>query len=588
MAAGLPAVLLLTLWPSRTRAACRDHTTCTACIADAWGDFSCLWYVGPYSTYGTCLTGQVGASPAPPDTGDARAGSFSVWTGHQSYTLYDVDEFSEGSCSIRTGELEPECGPGTAVVSNTPYYGTGTSYPEYRNLKCCHQQRNMDGFLRGFDAINGVVSGDVYFATCCSSCPLGSENVDCDVTAVTSGDGECQFCPTGKYNDIVTIGSTCKTCPPCEPGAARECGGAVEGSCVECVAGSTYKEAGLEGSWSQVCGPCEGCRAGYQRTGCGPVSQGRCEPCPQGEYFASPNCRACSACVSFGRMGCALLSEGMCPPCAHGKWGSSAQSCQVCQTCGGEPVTDVAVNGLTLSGPMQRAGCGGGAGGECVRLAAALGDWEAGALCPTASWNQTVCQGVRPRLRWVLQGLAAEQLGVAGGNCTAEAGLCLTGLWSVSLQRRTALAPSGETARELQEWWAPDLEPDDAGAGLLAFEEVLPALEAGLPAGGGYFLRLDLVDRGGSWSDASPVSAVTADFALAEPAAAVEAALGEAAAAMALGDRGAAVEAAAVGCSAGSPWPAEVTHWGDVRLGYGGLGLAWRGRQENDETQSEI
>eukprot|EP00438_Fugacium_kawagutii_P005607 Skav201436 [mRNA] locus=scaffold201:391685:397497:- [translate_table: standard] len=113
-------------------------------------------------------------------------------------------------------------------------------------LRCCRQQRNINGYLRGYEAENGIIQGKLWFAACCIVCYPGQVIKGCHAYDA----GYCEDCPAGRFNLYTYAGSECEPCQPCEAGRVRRrCGPSTAGTCNECEAGKEYK---LKGHGSQL------------------------------------------------------------------------------------------------------------------------------------------------------------------------------------------------------------------------------------------------------------------------------------------------------------------------------------------------
>eukprot|EP00929_Paragymnodinium_shiwhaense_P091553 TRINITY_DN51478_c0_g1_i1.p1 TRINITY_DN51478_c0_g1~~TRINITY_DN51478_c0_g1_i1.p1 ORF type:complete len:2153 (+),score=526.00 TRINITY_DN51478_c0_g1_i1:192-6650(+) len=505
---------LLLLRARLAAATCYKHSSCETCIAEVFQGGSCLWYQAPgREAHGSCVAGLVGSADDAEESTSVAADvppteSKAVWTmampdGRMSkFIVHDIDMLSEGSCYVTPQcEFMGQCEPGFYPVQNKPCYLN--QYPEWRTLKCCRQQRNADGYLVGFDAKNGRVQGELFYATCCATCFPGQVNSGCNAYEP----GSCERCPVGSFNALSLPGSICLDCQPCPAGRQRaDCGPSSPGRCEECPAGR-FKAAGLEGNYQDQCLPCDSCQRGLIRTGCGPVEEGSCTRCPMGEWFAQPRCKACEVCDEESpRFGCGGTQTGVCSPCPHG-WRVDTDARSVrCTQC------DECPDGFT------RLGCGGAAAGECVRLLNITLEGAA-ANCPSAS-GAAFCSGVSLSASWSMD-IASSNVSVAAGllmsgmgDCTAEAGICLVGVWKATLWRR---APKGTRAAEVQvlgEWWPSDLEIAMTGAVMTAKAD-FNALEETLEDAAGYFVRISIVDYGGSCcAESTNLKADTVDFAV--------------------------------------------------------------------------
>lgn len=554
-------------WKS-AEGACFVHQSCSSCLSEFDDKTACLWYKSPLSkTDGSCLAGSTGERPTILDGDLAVTDSYSTWsmevsTGARAdFMVWYIDQYSEGACYATQCAKEGRCDLGYFPVWNQPCYGNNL-YPNYRILKCCREQRNFDGYLLGFDSLEGVVQGDLFYASCCSACWPGQVSKGCDAY----NPGECKTCPKGRFNPISEVGGECKLCQPCAEGLERNyCGPSQRGRCDECEIGR-FKELGVEGVSTDRCQKCPSCPHGSVRVDCGGSSPGTCKRCQAGQFYSTPFCRICGLCQSQAghmqdRFGCGGRSEGVCSACSQGRY-AVGQACTDCETCPADALPDW-VAGLDVSAnPPVLVGCGSVSKGRCVRFGVAIEDDVQ--RCQAEGVNDAFCRGSAINLRWALAGLTFDQLKTLGGDtCTVDSGVCIAALWRVELRRRMApitgrdsgnsISESGEEMLVLGEWWPEELDGSwPMALGLRLTENASDAFLAkvrlrnfprSLPAGSGYFIRVSFSDNGNACCGSSrevPLVADTGEFTIVGSTAAMEAALD---AAPELSDRGKPVQA---------------------------------------------
>eukprot|EP00931_Biecheleriopsis_adriatica_P106679 TRINITY_DN8107_c0_g1_i2.p1 TRINITY_DN8107_c0_g1~~TRINITY_DN8107_c0_g1_i2.p1 ORF type:complete len:1998 (+),score=392.70 TRINITY_DN8107_c0_g1_i2:92-5995(+) len=511
--------LLLVVLLREASTACWKQLSCQRCVAQTTEQATCLWH-SPSRLPGTgiCVAGELGYKPPKPSSAEIAEDAYGLWSmklpdgRSASFTVSDVDQVSEGSCYDMPCSYQGKCNVGYYATSNKPCYGDNT-FPEWRLVTCCRQQRNANGYLRGFEAVDGIIQGKLFYAACCVECYPGEVNSGCHAYHP----GECVTCPKGRFNPVSRWDATCLECEPCGPGMARYgCGPSTGGLCRECKEG-TFKLLGLEGSFHDECTECEKCPKGYIRAGCGGDNAGWCEPCKGGSFFASPICRNCAFCeLGRQRRGCSGKQPGVCTRCDSGKYEAPNGNCIACAPCD-ESELPQTVDGLNLTGAWVRVGCGGFSPGKCIRFAAAL-DTKDSELCPSAKYSNALCEDTELSLRWTVAGLPTAGIEADFGNCTEAAGLCLSAFWRVLVFRRRLDTFGGSEIEKLGEWFSEDVASlQQSGiehASLLARGL---KIAKGLPEGPGYFLRVSLHDRGGSCclEEAVPTSAESEDFVLA-------------------------------------------------------------------------
>lgn len=473
--------------------ACFKHVSCTSCIAESNDAGYCMWYTQPrLEGIGACVAGHPGYAPPQELSGQLATDAYGLWsmalsTGETAYfTVHDIDQISDDSCYTTECLYQAQCDPGYYAVENNPCYSDDV-FPAWRELHCCRQQRNINGYLRGFEATHGIIDGKLFYASCCATCYPGEVIVGCHAYFA----GVCQTCAAGRFNPTGSPGSSCEECQPCEAGKIRRgCGPATAGLCVECEAGSEFKTIGLEGAWTDTCQACESCPRGHVRVGCGGADPGYCSPCVGGSFFAAPFCRTCFTCIQGERRGCGGQQIGVCTDCRSGRYevANTEGACLDCEACS-EDEAEMSADGFQVSGPWVRVGCGAAATGKCVRMAAQL-NLEGVTRCPTAADPEALCEGASVSARWTMHGLSLRQLDAEYGNCTAEASLCLSGFWRVALYRREIDNFAGAEVAELGDWFSAELEQEsslDAPNAVLMKRGL--QLPSGLPEASGYFLR---------------------------------------------------------------------------------------------------
>lgn len=519
----LGGVLLVAFFWREATSACFKHVSCTSCIAEANDAGSCLWYTQPeLSGIGSCVAGRPEYSPTRPGTNQLAVDAYGTWsmvvpfTGERRhFTVPDVDQVSDESC-YTTGCVDAGvCDPGYLAVENKPCYSDNV-FPEWRTLRCCRQQRNINGYLRGFEAENGTIQGKLFFASCCTVCYPGQVIKGCHAY----DPGYCEDCPSGRYNLFTHADSECQPCQPCEAGRVRRrCGPSTQGICELCEAGKEYKVKGLEGSYTDTCLPCESCPSGHMRVGCGGDNPGYCAPCQGSSFFSSPICRNCPACtfpVDYVRHGCGGQQLGICVDCPKGRFEDVSLACLTCPSCSETETVDP-IDGMELHGAWARVGCGGKTNGKCVRMASRL-DLEGLPRCPSSVDPDALCEGTQIAARWSVQGLSLRELDAEYGNCTVDAGLCLSGFFRVKLLQRQVDAFDGVEVADLGDYFAAELEhlsSLDATPAVMAKGGL--QLPSGLPEASGYFLRVFFYDAAGSCCSAvstSPLFADSEDFSL--------------------------------------------------------------------------
>lgn len=508
--------------------ACYKNTQCGSCVAENFKGGSCLWYTSPrLPGFGTCVAGIPGFREPQKETGQLALDSYGTWTAktlsglNSSFYVLDVDKLSDGSCYTSDCSYQGQCNPGYFAVQNKPCY-SDTVHPDWRMLTCCREQRNIDGYLRGYEAVDGVIQGQLFFASCCATCMPGQVSVNCTSTDPTSS--SCETCPSGKYNDLTLIDSVCKTCQPCPAGQYRVgCGPSTPGRCVSCSA-EQYKLAGLEGSYRDKCKACSSCPEGYTRAGCSGGSAGSCVPCDGGSYFASPFCRNCGDCAgSAVNVGCGGLLPGVCTTCGQGRY-QVGNRCFLCQPCTNSS------NGtnLNFTGSWVRLGCGGYSPGTCVRMKTEM-EVKASELCRTPAMPNALCQGASLSAKWSILGADAQSLATGEGNCTDGSPLCVSAYWMVTLLRRTQDEVDGVEVDSLGAWFAKDVVTADSlntsipSTVFAAPDLSLPNFE--LEEAASYFIRVSLSDLAGATAPAglAAISADTADVSVASSKRASEA-----------------------------------------------------------------
>ncbi|CAE7892771.1 unnamed protein product [Symbiodinium microadriaticum] len=495
--------------------ACFKHVSCTSCIAESNDAGYCMWYTQPrLEGIGACVAGHPGYAPPQELSGQLATDAYGLWsmalsTGETAYfTVHDIDQISDDSCYTTECLYQAQCDPGYYAVENNPCYSDDV-FPAWRELHCCRQQRNINGYLRGFEATHGIIDGKLFYASCCATCYPGEVIVGCHAYFA----GVCQTCAAGRFNPTGSPGSSCEECQPCEAGKIRRgCGPATAGLCVECEAGSEFKTIGLEGAWTDTCQACESCPRGHVRVGCGGADPGYCSPCVGGSFFAAPFCRTCFTCIQGERRGCGGQQIGVCTDCRSGRYevANTEGACLDCETCS-EDEAEMSADGFQVSGPWVRVGCGAAATGKCVRMAAQL-NLEGVTRCPTAADPEALCEGASVSARWTMHGLSLRQLDAEYGNCTAEASLCLSGFWRVALYRREIDNFAGAEVAELGDWFSAELEQEsslDAPNAVLMKRGL--QLPSGLPEASGYFLRVFFFDAGGSCCAGTSVAPLFAD-----------------------------------------------------------------------------
>mmetsp|Transcript_50751 Transcript_50751/g.91117 ORF Transcript_50751/g.91117 Transcript_50751/m.91117 type:complete len:1927 (-) Transcript_50751:124-5904(-) len=485
--------------------ACWKHATCNQCISEGNDESSCMWYTLPrLNGIGSCISGLPGQLEPKPTTGQLATDSYGVWSMTMSdgteawFNAHDVDQTSESSCYLTPCVHKGQCDLGYFAVENEPCY-TADVFPDYRKLKCCRQQRNVNGYLRGFEAENGIIQGNLYFAACCANCYPGQVVVGC----TTYHPGECEQCPSGRFNPTGDPGSTCESCQPCEAGKYRRgCGPSTAGLCQACEIGQ-FKTAGLEGLASDRCQDCpQDCPDGYLRFGCGDSSPGRCEPCLGKSYFASPYCRNCDPCFegSRERVGCGGHQPGVCSRCSEGEYEAFNGACFDCPACTASP-DESDISGLNFTGDWVRIGCGGFSQGTCVRLAAKI-EAEDSQRCPTPADSDALCEGATVSFRWVLAGLPPSSLSSHFGDCTAASGLCLSAAWRVTLHLRSLDAFGGTEVQKVGDWFSDEIfETPSTSVNASTPHSALGvsvSMGTGLPKASAYYLRVEMMDKTGS------------------------------------------------------------------------------------------
>lgn len=73
-----------------------------------------------------------------------------------NFSVNDLDTLSDGSCYTTNCEYNAQCALGYHAVRNQPCYSE-TVHPSWRILRCCREQRNVDGYLRGFNSWRGHI-----------------------------------------------------------------------------------------------------------------------------------------------------------------------------------------------------------------------------------------------------------------------------------------------------------------------------------------------------------------------------------------------------------------------------------------------
>eukprot|EP00435_Cladocopium_sp_Y103_P073250 s61_g43.t1 len=456
--------LLALLALQEASAACFKHVSCTSCIAESNEGGSCLWYQHPdLQGIGTCVAGRPEYSPPLADHQQLAVDAYGTWsmvvpfTGEtRHFTVPEIDQVSDDSCYTMRCVQSGMCDPGYLAVKNEPCYSDDV-FPDWRTLTCCRQQRNINGYLRGYQAENGIILGKLWFASCCTVCYPGQVIKDCHAYDA----GYCEDCPVGRFNLYTYAGSECEPCQPCEAGRVRRrCGPSTQGTCNECEAGKEYKLKGLEGSYTDPCLPCEECPTGHMRVGCGGASPGYCAPCQGGSFFAAPFCRNCFTCFPLERIrhGCGGQQQGVCTECSKGRYEDVSEACLECAQCT-EPTSTQLVEGLQLTGAWARIGCGGKASGRCVRMATGL-ELQDVPRCPSSVDTEALCEGSEIAARWSIQGLSHRQLDATYGDCTVATGLCLSGFFRVKLMQRQVDAFDGVEGRSIM----PEAEAAEASS----------------------------------------------------------------------------------------------------------------------------
>jgi len=473
----------------------------------------------------------------PSDAAGALVGSVK-WTFRRDdgqtarFTLLNIDSESADGCYTTPCIKNNFCALAYYAVENKPCYGSNDAakaqHPEWRELRCCREQRNTAGYLRGFEVRNGTLGGQLQYSACCMPCNPGEVNIGCNAFEA----GKCTACAAGTFNPSGSSDKTpgkCLPCPSCLPGFGRVgCGPSSGGRCVACSQ-NAYKVRGLDGHWSDKCLPCDGRCGGSKLLRCGGASAGSCDQCPKGTFFASPYCRGCSPCRSsiYTRVaGCGGDKDTTCTKCEPGTYEVRGRvTCQRCSSCAAN-LAPASNGALHASGPLTRVGCGAFAGGECVRMAAALGDvvgasgFKVTPLCDTSgALGQTAfCPGSRIRVRWAMQGQSEgiPDLATGSSDCSGIAGVsCLAGIWQATLWGRTLANPLGEELANLGNWSLSEQRLESAESEVLKVKSAtMEPLPETLPGASGYFVRLSLENYGTS----SSLYADTVDFQVADVA----------------------------------------------------------------------